>query len=94
MQQGNPASHHDDKFTEPTITRELVDIGRYALQNELTWSYLIMELDVTIDIKPSTKPDAIIQGASDRSIVEKVKILSLGLDEFDAVLAAVLWKSC
>jgi hypothetical protein len=96
MRQGNPASHHDDKFTEPTITRELVDtIGQYdALQNELTWSYLIMELDVTIDIKPSTKPDAIIQGASDRSIVEKVKILSLGLDEFDAVLAAVLWKSC
>jgi hypothetical protein len=89
MRQGDPASHHDDKFKEPIITLELVDIGQYALQNELTWSYLTIELDVTIDIKLSTKPDAIIHGASDKSIVEKVKI-SLGLDEFDAVLAALL----
>jgi hypothetical protein len=53
------------------------------------WSYLIIELGVTIDMKLSTKPDAIFQGASDENIVEKVKIL-FGVDELDAVVSVLL----
>ena len=93
-----------DKLTETTITLDgvkvfgldsftkfepLIGIGNYTLQNVLAWSYITLELEVTIDMKPSQKEDSIIESPSDRNIVEKVKI-SVGVDQLDAVVSVML----
>ena len=93
-----------DKLTETTITLDgvnvvgldtftkfepLIGIGNYTLQNVLAWSYITLELEVTIDMKPSSKEDSIIEGPSDRNVVEKVKI-SVGVDQLDAVVSFML----
>ena len=74
-----------DMLTETTITLDrvtifgldtftkfepLVLIGKQTFQNALTWDYLTLELDVTIDMKASSKEDSIIsiaEGASRES---------------------------
>jgi hypothetical protein len=93
-----------DMLTETTITLDrlkvfgldtftrfepLLDIGKYTLQNELAWDYITLELDVTIDMKPSSKEDSIIEGPSDSNVIEQVKI-SVGVDQLDAVVSVLL----
>lgn len=93
-----------DMLTETTITLDsikvfgldtftkfepLLDIGKYTLQNELAWDYITVELDVTIDMKASSKEDSIIEGPSDANVIEKVKI-SIGVDQLDAVVSLLL----
>ena len=104
LENGGVLFQAQDKLLETTVTLDsvkvfgldtftrfdaLVDIGNYTLQNNFSWSYISMVLDVTIDMKPSSDPDAIIQGSSDKGIVEKVKI-SFGVDELDAVVSVLL----
>lgn len=93
-----------DMLTETTITlnsikvfgldtftkfEPLVNIGKYTFQNLLAWNYTTLELDVTIDMKPSSKEDSILEGASDVNISENVKI-SVGVDQLEAVISVLL----
>lgn len=92
-----------DKLTETTITLDavkiygldtfrhfepLIDIGMHTLENEFRWDYLTIELDVTVDIKPSSLPDSILVDPNPVNIVEVVKI-SFGVDELDVVIAVL-----
>ena len=52
----------------------LTAVGRYTLQNQIEWEYLAFEMKATIDIKPSTLPDSIIEGSGNTRIVEEVDV--------------------
>ena len=60
-------------------------VGDYTLQTNLAWRYLALELDVTVTVRPSTRPDAMIESTSSSAIniVEEVKII-LGVDGLKA----------
>lgn len=100
-----------DKFLQSTILLDsvkvfgldtlrsfepLVDVGKYTLQNEFSFRYLTMEVDITMELKPSTKPDSIFVNrdgsgvAAGRSgISEKVKI-KFGVEDLNATAAILL----
>jgi len=93
-----------DKITETTITLNEVKvfgldsltrfepfakIGSYTLQNELEWRKVTVEFDVTINIKPSTLPDAILQDPTSPGITERVMI-DFGLDNIDVAASLLL----
>jgi hypothetical protein len=96
-----------DMLTETTITLDrvtifgldtftkfepLVLIGKHTFQNALVWDYLALELDVTIDMKASSKEESIISiadGASPTLVEETVKI-SVGVDQLEAVISILL----
>lgn len=71
-------------------------IGRYTLETDISWTYLRMEADMTITIKPSTLPGSLIvvgddQNTDDAGVVEQVKLV-FGVDDVlasTALLAAV-----
>ena len=104
LESGGVLLQRHDKLTETTIIldglkvfgidtftkfKPLQNIGQYTLQNEFAWEYLTVELDVTIDMKPSTKPDSIINGSDGKNVVEKIKI-SLGVDQVDTAISILL----
>lgn len=95
-----------DELTESTLTMTAVRIygldtfsnfapfinrGKYTLQNDLSWDFLSFELDVTIDMKPSTREDSIIEGTNDEDIhiVEEVT-MKFGVDDINATLSVLL----
>lgn len=52
-----------------------VDIGGYTVSNNLTWEKLSLEVDMTVDIKPSTRPDRILRAADNNvNVVENIKV--------------------
>jgi len=59
-----------------TLTRfnPFRNIGRHTIQNELTWDSLTAQFDVTVDIKPSTLDDAILQDPTSPGISERITI--------------------
>ena len=65
-----------------------VDIGRRTLQNQLTWGSLDVVFDVTVEIKPSTLDDAILQDPTSPGITERISI-DFGVDNVE-VLASLL----
>ena len=65
-----------------------VTIGKHTLQNELTWDRLTVEFDVTVDMKPSTLEDAILQDPTSPGISERI-LVDFGIDNLD-VLASLL----
>lgn len=74
-----------------TFTRfnPLIQIGKHTLENELSWEYLTLEVDVTLDIKPSTREDAILQGSTSEGITERINI-DIGVENLDVVAALFL----
>ncbi|VEU40992.1 unnamed protein product [Pseudo-nitzschia multistriata] len=60
--------------------------GNYTLETYLAWKYLALEVDVTATVRPSTRPDSVIEteGTSTQvKIVEQVKLM-LGVDGLTA----------
>jgi hypothetical protein len=59
-----------------TLTRfdPLTPIGKHTLQNLLTWQFLNLEFDLTVDIKPSTLEDAVLQDATSNGISEQITV--------------------
>ena len=71
-----------------TLTRfsPLEAIGDYTLETNLAWRYLALELDATVTVRPSTRPDSVIDTTTSSSamkIVEEVKVI-LGVDGLKA----------
>jgi len=67
-----------------TLTRfsPLEAIGNYTLETNLAWRYLALEVDATVTVRPSTRPDSMIETTTSSSamkIVEEVKVI-LGVD--------------
>lgn len=79
-----------------TTFEPLMDVGRYTLQNEFSFRYLTVELDIIMDIKPSTRPNSVfvntdgsgISSAGD-GITEKIKI-HFGVEDLKAVASILL----
>jgi hypothetical protein len=60
-----------DTFTKFDL---LFDIGKYTLQNRLTWQYLSIEFDVEIDVKPSTRDDSFLDSPQSDGFTERVRV--------------------
>jgi len=61
-------------FDSITRFNSFRNIGKYTLQNELTWDWLKFEFDITLDIRPSRLDDAILMKPSSPSISESFTI--------------------
>jgi hypothetical protein len=64
-------------------------IGKHTILAEISWKRLRMELDATVDMKPSTLPDAIIEEPSNAHVIENVKI-NFGVENMDAEISFLL----
>eukprot|EP00536_Pseudo-nitzschia_multiseries_P010192 jgi/Psemu1/325951/estExt_fgenesh1_pg.C_3040009 len=64
-----------------TEFRPFTVIGDYTLETILAWKYLALEVDVTVTVRPSTRPDSVIEtlDGTSTTIVEQVKLM-LGVD--------------
>lgn len=93
-----------DRLTETTIYLDRVKvfgldtfrkfdplnfIGNFTIQNELKWEFLTIEIDLTIEIKPSTIDDSLIQRPGAEKVVEKTQV-KFGVDDIDAVVSILL----
>lgn len=61
-------------------------VGDYTLETNLAWKFLALELDVTVTVRPSTRPDSVIETtetSTSNIIVEQVKLM-LGVDGLTA----------
>jgi hypothetical protein len=74
-----------------TMTKfnSLDPIGIHTLQNQLTWDFLTLEFDVTVDIKPSTLEDAVLQDATSSGISERI-LIDFGVRNVDVVASLFL----
>lgn len=93
-----------DRVTEFTITLNQVrifgldsftrfnsfqNIGRYTIQNDFTWESLSIELDVSVDIKPSALDDAILQDSTSPGISERI-LMGFTVNQVDAKASFLL----
>ena len=83
------------------------DIGNYTIANEFTWEKLSLEVNLTIDMKPSSLPNSLIRSRNEIQIVENVTLnmdltglnvslaLFMAIDEekFDALKIGSLLQS-
>lgn len=69
----------------------LEDIGKYTLQNELSFRYLTMEVGIIMGMKPSTQPDSIFVNpeAAQGDIAERITV-KFGVDDLKAVASILL----
>jgi hypothetical protein len=83
--------NHVRIFGLDTFTRfnSFRNIGRYTIQNELTWESLRIEFDVTVDIKPSSLDNAILQDSTSPGISEQIGI-GFTVDQVDAEASLLL----
>ncbi|KAG7360134.1 paraquat-inducible protein A domain containing protein [Nitzschia inconspicua] len=69
-----------DSFTRFNSFR---NIGQHTIQNEFTWNSLTIELDLTVDIKPSTLDDAILHNPTSPGVTERIS-MGFTVDQVDA----------
>jgi hypothetical protein len=81
-------------FGLDTFTRfdPLNAIGRYTLQNELSWEFLTVEMDAAVNMRPSTLRDTIIEEPDDIRVTEKIKI-EFGVDQVSETMSIRNWFS-
>jgi hypothetical protein len=75
-----------DSFTRFNSFR---NIGRHTIQNELTWDSITIELDLTVDIKPSMLQDAILQDPTSPGISERIS-MGFTVEQVDAEASFLL----
>jgi len=63
-------------------------IGKYTLQNSFKWTSVNIEFDITVDILPSTREDAILQDSTSQGIRERITV-DFGFDDIE-VIASLL----
>jgi hypothetical protein len=51
-----------------------MDIGAYTVSNALRWESLALEIGMTVDIQPSTRPDSILVNPDPVNIIEEITI--------------------
>jgi hypothetical protein len=64
-------------------------IGKYTLKSEVSWKTLAVEIDVTIDIKPSSLQDTKLKDSLPEGITDRIKIYS-SIDNIDLVASLLL----
>ena len=89
----------EDKLTDTTIYLHSVKllgldtmtrfqpfqtVGNHTVQNEVSWEYLMFELNATINIKPSRAPDSVLINPGSTDVVEQITI-KFGFESVDAV---------
>jgi hypothetical protein len=79
----------NDKLTESSVTINgadivgldtlqmfdpFLEIGSYTVSNSFTWESLALDIAMTVDIKPSTRPDSILLNPDPVNIVEDITV--------------------
>jgi hypothetical protein len=59
-------------------------IGQYTIQSDVSWEYLAVAIDATLDIRPSSLDNAVVSG--DDGLVEDMRVV-LGLGNVQATMA-------
>ena len=67
----------------------MVYIGKYTMQSNLVWEKLMFEVDMTMEIKPSTIPGSYITGATSSGITEHVTV-EFSMSQVQASIAILL----
>jgi hypothetical protein len=78
-------------FGLDTLTRfnSFRNIGRHTIQYEITWDSLTIELDVMVDISPSSLEDAILIDPTSPGITEQISI-RFTVDQVDGEVSLLL----
>ena len=71
------------------VFEPFMEIGRYTVQNQLSWSLLTVEVDLSISIKASTKEDSVFASPSNAGTQEKIKI-TFGVQNVELILSFLL----
>lgn len=94
-----------DELTETVITLKTVralgldtfnyfapfkNQGRYTLGNDMKWDFLSFELDVVIDIKPSTQPNSIIKDPNSQMAIQENVKMGFGVDDVAADVSVLM----
>jgi len=72
-----------------TTFQPLTVIGNYTLQNNLTWDFLQAEIDLLVDIQPSTRADTLIVDPDPVRIQDEIRV-TVGLHTMEMVLSIFL----
>ena len=94
----------NDRLTETTMTLHTVkvfgldtftkfdslqEIGKYTLQNQISWDYLSAEFHIELDVKPSNRSDAILTDPNSNGFVENIRV-DFAIDNVDVVASLLL----
>lgn len=71
------------------IFEPFMEIGRYTVQNKVSWGLLTVEMDVFITLKASTKEDSVFASPSTAGTQEKIKV-TFGIQNVDVFLSILL----
>jgi len=72
-----------------TTFQPLTLIGNYTLQNNLTWDFLQAEIDLLVDIQPSTRADTLIVDPDPVRIQHEIRV-TVGLYTMEMFLCIFL----
>jgi hypothetical protein len=61
-------------------------IGNFTLSNDFVWKTLSVDVNLTLDIKPSTRPDSILVGSGDVQILEEISV-SIDMNDLNVTFA-------
>jgi hypothetical protein len=64
-------------FGLETLTKfePITVVGNYTIQNNFAWEKLTLEVRVSVEIQPSSEPDALLKDSTPETIVENMIIL-------------------
>jgi len=68
----------------------LETIGNYTLQTKLAWKSLSVQLEVSVDIAPSTQPDTFLTGADSMLRIQERITIEFAIEEVNADVALLL----
>ena len=64
-------------------------IGRYTVQNKLSWDVILVELDISLEIQASTREDSVFESPNTAGTQEKIKI-TFGVQDVQMLFSILL----
>jgi hypothetical protein len=96
--------HFSDSVTDTVVTLDSVrlcgldtlqnilvarPVGQHTFRNEFSWQYLTLQLDMTVDMKPSTSNDSVWIDPGPGHVVERIQ-LTLGAEQVAVNLTTLM----
>jgi hypothetical protein len=83
--------NHIKVFGLDSFTRfnPFLAVGNYTLRNEFSWKRLVVEFDISLDIKPSSLDYAILRDSTSQGITERISI-DISIENIDVVASLLL----
>lgn len=64
-------------------------VGQHTFRNEFSWEYLTVQVDMTVDMKPSTSEDSVWIDSGPGHVVERIQVI-LGAEQVTVNLTTML----